>query len=151
MCESVLADDNRTLSSFCDFYDRFAAQKGLEMLDRSGLVRYASSGVLDLSQAKDPDGEVVVWHAHLLTQKRVRLLYSASLFRETEDNQRRNLIGRANRYLHWGDMLRFRTTGLSLYDFGGWYPGDTDDALLRINKFFAILISRFPSSEKRKH
>jgi hypothetical protein len=32
-------------------------------------------------------------------------------------------------------MLRFRDEGLTIYDFGGWYPGKEDIELLRINRF----------------
>jgi hypothetical protein len=37
--------------------------------------------------------------------------------------------------LHYKDMLAFKAAGVRLYDFGGWYAGDTDTDLLRINKF----------------
>ena len=47
----------------------------------------------------------------------------------------RNLIGRANRYLIWNDLLRYKDQGLKWFDFGGWYEGTTDPALLRINEF----------------
>jgi lipid II:glycine glycyltransferase (peptidoglycan interpeptide bridge formation enzyme) len=45
------------------------------------------------------------------------------------------MLGRANRYHHWEDMLRFKKSGISVYDFGGWYVGDTDQEKLRINDF----------------
>ena len=35
------------------------------------------------------------------------------------DSSARNLIGRANRYLHWRDIRLFRDRGYDLYDFGG--------------------------------
>ena len=63
------------------------------------------------------------------------LFYSASLFRELDNSAIRNRIGRANRLLHWQDMLHFKAGGISVYDFGGWYAGDSDLERLRINKF----------------
>jgi len=39
------------------------------------------------------------------TKRRVRLLHAPSLFREHFDSDYRNMIGRANRYHHWRDML----------------------------------------------
>lgn len=49
----------------------------------------------------------------------------------------RNLIGRANRFHHWQDMLRFKQAGIRVYDFGGWYQGTTDTEKLGINRFKA--------------
>jgi hypothetical protein len=44
-------------------------------------------------------------------------------------------FGRANRLHHWSDILRFRDERFAIYDFGGWYPGTHDQALLRVNLF----------------
>jgi lipid II:glycine glycyltransferase (peptidoglycan interpeptide bridge formation enzyme) len=63
------------------------------------------------------------------------LFYSASLFRKVDSSTVRNKIGRANRYLHWQDMQRFKSEGISTYDFGGWYQGESDQQRLSINKF----------------
>jgi len=62
-------------------------------------------------------------------------LHSASLFREYSDTPTRNLIGRANRNLHWHDLLRYKEAGVPLFDFGGWYDGRDDEEQLRINAF----------------
>ena len=45
--------------------------------------------------------------------------YSGSVLAESADSGARNLIGRANRYLHWHDIRLFRERGFRLYDFGG--------------------------------
>ena len=47
------------------------------------------------------------------------MLYSASVLAQSADSSARNLIGRANRYLHWHDIRLFRDRGYDLYDFGG--------------------------------
>ena len=49
---------------------------------------------------------------------RARLLYSASHFRSYDKNYRA-LIGRANRFLHWEDMVHLKKYGMSIYDMGG--------------------------------
>lgn len=81
------------------------------------------------------DGTVLVWHAYYVGQSRARLLHSASLFREASDSAFRTLVGRANRYQHWRDMLKLKADGLTTYDMGGWYAGSEDEAKLSINKF----------------
>lgn len=80
-------------------------------------------------------GATVVWHVHAVTQEKATLLYSASQFRQLDVNEARAVIGRANRLLHWRDMLFFKAEGKSVYDFGGWYVGTENVELLRINRF----------------
>ena len=41
----------------------------------------------------------------------------------------------AGRYLVWSDIIRYQEQGLRYFDFGGWYRGTTDQALLKINEF----------------
>ena len=66
---------------------------------------------------------------------RARLFQSASSFRELDSSSMRSLTGRANRFQHWHDMLRFKEGGVVSYDFGGWYEGREDQERLRINSF----------------
>jgi len=50
----------------------------------------------------------------------VRLLHSASLYRlEEDDAEGRNLIGIANRYLHFEEMKYYKSLGKKIYDWGG--------------------------------
>ena len=57
---------------------------------------------------------------------RVRLLYSASHFRARSDSGERNKIGRANRLLHWHEIVTLKDLGFGLYDLGG-IPLDSSD------------------------
>lgn len=132
---SWASDSAEALPRFCEFFDRFAASKHLPPANGRYLSLLAEGGQLDLSCARDAEGRELVWHAYYRGATRVRLMHSASLFREAADNAFRNLVGRANRYLHWQDMLRFRNEGIRIYDLGGWYAGQTDEEKLRINKF----------------
>jgi hypothetical protein len=122
------------LDEFRDLYNRFAQGKGLPPLNRTRLTAMLLQGVLDLSRMRGQDGEILVWHAHVRGHERVRLLHSASVFREMDKNTAA-AIGRANRLCHWADIQRFRGEGLATFDFGGWYGGTGDAAKLRINEF----------------
>ncbi len=126
--------DSITLKRFCDFFDRSAAIKRQPRVSRGRLRTLARAGVLDLSVARS-DSQDLVWHAHLCCGERARLLESASLFRSRDDPEYRKLAGRANRYLHWRDMLRFQADGVLVYDFGGWTPSATDPEIVGINRF----------------
>jgi hypothetical protein len=63
------------------------------------------------------DGNVVCSHLYIADRAvgRAHLIRSASLFRETRHAERQK-IGRANRLLHFHDILLFQQRGLGLYD-----------------------------------
>jgi hypothetical protein len=129
------SSDGATLLRFYDAYDRFAALKNLAPADRRALTAYAHGGILDLSTVTSPDGVVLVWHAYIRHQSRARLLHSASTLRETADKQARALLGRANRFHHWQDMLRFKQAGYREYDLGGWAKDPPNEELRQVNRF----------------
>ncbi|MFN0186061.1 MAG: hypothetical protein ACKVQR_19780 [Aquabacterium sp.] len=126
--------DEALCRRFQAFYDEFATGKGVSRIGAEELLARGRAGTIRFSRA-DWGGQTVVWHVHALTTERATLLYSASHFRQLDDNETRATIGRANRLLHWKDILAFKAAGLKVYDFGGWYAGQDDEALLRINQF----------------
>ena len=132
--EAWMSARGEPVDDFIAFFDRFAAGKGLPPAPAERLCTLAEAGLLDLSTVSHDD-DALVWHACLRAGNRARLLHSASLFREHTDTATRNLIGRANRYLHWHDLLRYKEACIPLFDFGGWYSGRDDEDLLRINAF----------------
>jgi len=133
--EFLVAPGVDRISDFCEYYDAFAASKGVPGIRRSQLHAMASAGKLVISAAVGGEGQTLAMHAYLFEQHRARLTHSASLFRLQADSAQRHRIGRTNRLLHWDDIVRFRELGSSAYDIGGWYIGNRDDALLRINSF----------------
>jgi hypothetical protein len=94
----------------------------------------AAAGVLDLSVAKDPQGNALVYHANYHDSRQATSMELPSLYRKLSDSAERNFIGRANRYLTWSDILRYQEQGLKCFDFGGWYHGN-DPEMLKINDF----------------
>ncbi len=133
-CEGCDPRARVVMDHFEQVYNTFAALKGLNPLDRVRLESLAAAGLLDLSAAKDPHGNVLVYHANYRDRSRASELALPSLYRAASDAATRNLIGRANRYLTWSDIVRYQDTGLRYFDFGGWYYGD-DPARLAINDF----------------
>jgi lipid II:glycine glycyltransferase (peptidoglycan interpeptide bridge formation enzyme) len=133
--ESLEAErSGAALTEFCDFYDRSAALKNLPPMDRNWLGAMARAGELVLTQVNHGEAPLA-WHAYHCGSRAAVLLYSMSSHRESSDAAFRQLVGRANRYLHWQDILRFKQKGVAKLDMGGWYGGKDDHALLQINKF----------------
>jgi len=133
--EYLNAGRPEVLGEFCNYYDEFAVQKGQSASNRQWLSLMAETGNLIVSRIKGTTGESLVWHIYYRSGGRATLLHSASLFRHSNSSACKNMVGRANRFQHWQDILRFKAAGDTLYDFGGWYQGNEDQQRLGINKF----------------
>jgi len=129
----VSAEAADRLEEFSAFYDTFARQKALWPADRHWLARAAAERKLVLSCASR-DGARLVWHAHLRSGGTVSVVYSASWFRGM-DSDYRSLVGRANRWLHWRDMLCFKEAGVQCYDWGGMFADESTPERAGINRF----------------
>ena len=127
--------ESDVFNEFCDYFDAFAQEKNQPAMRRPWLSLLAESGALTLTRIADPTGGALVWHGYHCSSQRATLLYSASISRDRESSAQRTLVGRANRYQHWMDMLSFKAKGLSIYDLGGWYEGAEDQKRLSINRF----------------
>lgn len=123
---------------FMEFYSAFARSKNTAKDIIEMGVDYIAhyKGNITITKAVI-DNEVLAMHSYVLDRAggRARLLHAASLFRDETDAQRRSLVGRANRFLHFQDMIYFKEHGVKTYDMGG-YAHNTDDPELRsINDF----------------
>jgi Acetyltransferase (GNAT) domain len=122
------------VAEFVRFCHAFSRQKRLPPLNEAHLRAYLEADRLHISRVSRDD-TALVWHAYVVGSSWVSLLTSASHYRLAADPEFRNLIGRGNRLLHWSDMQHFQRAGTNLYDWGGFYRGQTDADLLRINDF----------------
>jgi len=109
--------------------------KGVTPINMQRLSLLQEQGKLFLGKATMPDGTALAWHVYLVAHRRARLLHSLSLFRDTQQSAQRQLVGRANRLLHWNDIIEFKNAGIELYDFGGYFQGNIDKGRLQINQF----------------
>jgi hypothetical protein len=123
------------LREFSDYYDGFARTKSLRRIFRPRLDAMARAGMLVLSRVGRPGGPPLTWHAYAASAGHALLMYSASFFRGYGDSADRNMIGRANRYLHWHDMLWCKGAGYPAYDLGGFDVAEQDPVTRRINEF----------------
>ena len=130
---ALITDPRGELDAFCAFYDEFAKQKGLEPAYRRGLEAMCDAGHLVLSTASR-NGERIVWHAYVTDGATAALLHSASHFRGTA-SAKRTLVSRANRWLHWRDMLAFKALGVATYDWGGLFEDESVPAQASVNRF----------------
>ena len=135
ICEYRDPRDSAFMNQFEGLFNAFAAIKGITPLQRPRLEGMAAAGVLDFAVAKDPNGDVLVYHANYRDKERVSGLYSISLFRKLDDSAARNKISRANCLLTWTDFMHYKELGARSYDFGGWHQQGTDPAMVSVNRF----------------
>lgn len=124
-------------SVYADYHDAFAQDKGLPPCNRAKLNALRESSALMLSSVSDADGNVLSAHAYVkdCSSGRVRLLYSSSHFRAMSDSGQRNKVGRANRLLHWHEILTLKSLQFKLYDLGGIPLDSSDQAKNDIARF----------------
>lgn len=129
------------LETFLDFFEEFWKSKGTSLENRASLTeemkQYRTLNALTMAYAVVA-GEIAVYHTHVYDGKTARLLHSASLFRlqSDEEDKNKNLIGMANRALHYKEMLYFRDKGLTVYDWGGAGKGEDVASITEFKESF---------------
>lgn len=123
------------IEKYCKFYDVFASNKKVSPCNQKKLIALNECKSLALSQISNEEGDILCEHCYVVDNKRTRCLYSASHFRLSEDNSYKSLVGRANRYLHWTDICKFKEQGLAIYDFGGLSLIEDNETLKNIDRF----------------
>lgn len=114
--KSDIESNREILDLFGDIYRRMYKSKGVDAdLNRSAIEKYLEADKI-LFSAVWRDDEMILFHSYVCDNEETRLLHSASFFREAADP---GMMGRANKKLHWEDMLYFKQNGFVRYDWGG--------------------------------
>lgn len=131
------APRDTTVHEFATFFDEFACNKGVSRCNIKKLLALCERRALMITRTQHHSGRCLVMHAYVADYQatRIRLLYSASHFRKTTDTEERNLIGRANRLLHWSTIQHAKDSGFTRYDLGGMPIESTDAAKSAIARF----------------
>ena len=125
------------IESFLTFFTAFWDSKGTKFDNYDSVKRdlrdIRDANGLTIAYAKVA-GQIAIYHTHIYDEKTARLLHSASLYRlqGDEEGNTKNLIGMANRYLHFKEMLHFKSLGIEEYDWGG---AGIDDDVKNITEF----------------
>lgn len=125
----------KIMDRFEAMWNQFAAARGSARLDQKWLGPMIHASALDLTAARSRGGELLAVQATYRHAHRARQLMVVSPFQPQPSVAMRKKIHRANCLLHWETMLRMKECGVGHFDFGGWYPGNTDIQLLGINAF----------------
>lgn len=135
------------LHGLADTSFKMYASKGLEGEKNEGVLKAASSsGGLMITVAYH-ESEVIplVYHAYLFDEKQTRLWQSCSLFRENKTEA--NLIGYANRGLHWYDINAFKEiVGSEFMDWGGISSSTNPNGIDRFKLSFGGMVKTYYNS-----
>jgi hypothetical protein len=119
---------------FYNFYEKFAKMKNLHPLGTRETDMLIDNDMFTIRAAIYND-EKIVFHTYITANNKARLAQSSSFFRESTIEGGKSLIGRANRFLHWDDILYFKERGYSIYDLGGISKNSASPENDSIDKF----------------
>lgn len=112
-----LQENIRVQEEFAHMYELMYEEKGMKaVFNRPQLAAYLKADAFALTGIYK-DGKPVVFHSYIVGENEVRLLHSVSAFRD--ENTDANFVARANKRLHWDDMLLWKAQGKEKYDWGG--------------------------------
>ncbi|PLR73530.1 hypothetical protein [Bacillus sp. UMB0728] len=126
---------NEEIEKFSEFFNPFAKERNIRLCDVSKLMAIRDQRSLVISYVVSKNNQVLCYHVHHKEEEQGYLIYSASKRYEKSDSLERNLIGRANRYLHWKDILSFKEKGCKWYNFSGKVLNERDQGGQNVNKF----------------
>lgn len=130
--EGVQCYFDNDVSKFIAFYNEFALLKGLAPESDEKILSFGKFFRISYAEL---DGEILAAHSYVYdpVQKIVRQMHSAS--KRFDEKFDRNQIGRANRLLHYRDMLAFKEEGIEAYDFGGYTPVNSKEVIDSLLQF----------------
>ena len=133
LAEAHRPTDENEILEFVDFYNRFAAVKGISGISVSYLHTIAAEGRLWLSSVSS-ESETLARHSCIATGSTVRALYGAAIFRSVNPELQRAISG-AHRQLHWMDVVRYKAAGFETYDWGGLFADEAIAGSKGVNDF----------------
>ncbi|MBQ7203713.1 MAG: hypothetical protein IJS03_06840 [Eubacterium sp.] len=127
--------------NFADFskmYEKMFESKDLpRLLDKNefyGLIN-ARGGTITAAIHNE---KALVYHFYINDNEHTKLTISCSELWTADSQIDKNMIGYANKWLHWKDFLYFKEIGVESYDWGGVTWNEEDQGKLEgINKFKA--------------
>lgn len=120
---------------YVKFYNEFAKSKNRPPCEENKIWQLNCIGSLLVTYAFTEDNELLCVHSYVLDgYDRACLVHTFSLFRYY-DNDTKNMIGRANKFLHYKDIIYFKNLGFNIYDFGGYRLNPPNQEFINVNNF----------------
>ena len=127
--------DLKILDEFFEYYDEFVREKGIVAGDKNLLLMAQEQNALSISLLADKDGQILCGLASIHEDSIVLMMYGFSYFRKFADSSMRNIISKANRYLHWEMIRHYKKLGYKTLDMGGLGMGQETSDLNTVDRF----------------
>lgn len=128
--DGIICTFNYDPEGFVPFFNEFASIKNIFPTSKRRLAEMEKNLQMSFAML---DGEILAAHTYLVDEELgiARLCHSASKrFDEKYDSY---LVGRANKFLTYKEIVFFKDKGYKLFDFGGY--STTNQSLKGINDF----------------
>lgn len=130
---------NRLIEDVTTFYQVFVEEKKLDIYWKpeeliTYLMTFRDNGNLAISKASI-DEHILVYHVYIHDDSIASLFMSISHYRRDPASSK-NMVGMANRLLHFDDMLTFKSMGLMSYDWGGVSDDEDIQNIARFKREF---------------
>jgi lipid II:glycine glycyltransferase (peptidoglycan interpeptide bridge formation enzyme) len=136
--EGVRFEVEKNLDAFIEIHNSFVKSKEIsrdEIAVRKDYLPHFKDNLV-ITKAVFQN-EVLVMRTYIIDEKikKVRGLLMATLYRNEDNRQKRYLMGRANRFLFYQEMLYFKELGYLIFDMGGYAYNTNDIIKKRICEF----------------
>ncbi len=134
VADSLRFTTDNTLEELREVYNAFAGAKGLPLVEDRVLEAYWPKLVVTKLSS---DNQTLIMHSYMLDEaaKYACQIQAASMFRVLDIPDANAFFGRANRYLHYLDMLLLKERGYQTFDIGGVAVDTEDPVLKEVNAF----------------
>ena len=115
---NIICPSVNELNTFIKFFNKFAKYRSLRKANKKKLTTFLNKKQLKIAYAySSKEKNILAGHCYINDNERIRLYHSASnVSLKLID---KNLVGRANKFLHWKTISKFKDLGFQKYDFGG--------------------------------
>lgn len=132
----IINPSSQELKDFVLFYNKFAKRKQIEECNIEKISAYSEQGSLVIGLIKDAgNDDIISAHTYFCIGDHAYGMYAATKEYVAGDSYKGQLIGRANRYLYWMDIMSCKRKGLKWFNFGGKIINPHDDNGKNINRF----------------
>jgi lipid II:glycine glycyltransferase (peptidoglycan interpeptide bridge formation enzyme) len=138
LCEtwySMHENNDKKLIEYVDFKNKANMLKNIDIMSDVSEMKLFNGNLCIRRVLTRDSNTVLAVHSYIVSDSIAMGLHFVSHFRESKDGEYRNLVGRANRLLHWDDILYFKSIGLTYYNMGGWSTDKANIEQQKINEF----------------
>jgi hypothetical protein len=115
--DGIVCQQLTNIDEFITFFNEFAKKKKINTLDINRIKSYGLENLYIFGALQD--NRLLSAHSYLVDKNASVALLLTSSSARFEDTTERQIIGRANKQLHYYELKKFKELGISTYDFGG--------------------------------